>query len=67
MPAQPAAVAGGWEGDTFTVRICFVETPFVTTVRLHATEGDVRMESETNVGFGPTRQPELVGRAVPER
>jgi CubicO group peptidase (beta-lactamase class C family) len=67
MPAQPAAVAGGWEGDTFTVRICFVETPFVTTVRLHATEGDVRMESETNVGFGPTRQPELVGKSVPER
>ena len=64
MPARPAAVAGGWEGETFTLRICFVETPFVSTVRLTMMDGDVRMAAENNVGFGPVKQSELVGKAA---
>jgi len=63
MPARPAAVAGGWEGETFTLRICFVETPFVSTVRLTMMDDDVRMVSEANVGFGAVKQPELVGKS----
>jgi len=63
MPARPAAVAGGWDHDTFTLRICFVETPFVTTVRLTMMDEVVRMVSEANVGFGPVKQPELVGKS----
>ncbi len=66
-PPRPAAVAGGWEGETFTLRLCFVETPFVTTVRLTMTDDEVRMESEANVGFGPVKQPEMVGRAAPAK
>ena len=65
MPARPAAAAGGWHQDTFTLRICFVETPFVTTVRLTVIDDEVRMATENNVGFGPVKQPELVGRAAP--
>jgi hypothetical protein len=61
MPARPAAVAGGFEGETFTSRICFVETPFVTTVRLSFDGDQVRLVSEANVGFGPTKLPEIVG------
>jgi len=61
MPARPAAVAGGFEGETFTSRICFVETPFVTTVRLSFDGDQVRLASEANVGFGPTKLPEIVG------
>jgi hypothetical protein len=64
MPARPAAVAGGWEGNTFTLRLCFIETPFVTTVRLAIMDDEVRMVSEANVGFGAVKQPELVGRAA---
>ena len=64
MPARPAAVAGGWEGDSFTLRICFVETPFVTTVRLLFAGEIVRVNSEANVGFGPVKQPEMVGKAA---
>jgi hypothetical protein len=60
-------VAGGWEGDTFTLRICFVETPFVSTVRLRVDGGELRMAAENNVGFGPVKQPELVGKAAPAK
>ena len=67
MPARPAAVAGGWDQNTFTLRICFVETPFVTTVRLRADGDDLRMATENNVGFGPVKQPEMVGRATPAK
>jgi hypothetical protein len=63
MPARPAAVAGGWEGETFTLRICFVETPFVSTVRLTMMDDEVRMVSEANVGFGAVKQPELIGKS----
>lgn len=66
-PPRPAAVAGGWEGDTFTLRICFVETPFVSTVRLRADGDEVRMATENNVGFGPVKQPEIVGTAKPAK
>ena len=63
MPSRPAAVAGGWAQDTFTLRICFVETPFVITVRLTMMDEDVRMVSEANVGFGSVKQPDLVGKS----
>lgn len=70
LPEQPAAARGGWTAaDAFTAKLCFYETPFTVTVRLtfSGDEGgsgdEVRLESESNVGFGPTRQPPLVGRA----
>jgi hypothetical protein len=62
LKRQPAAAAGGWSGDTFTAKICFYETPFVVTVRLKFSGNEVTVNSETNVGFGRTRQPELVGK-----
>lgn len=62
---QPAAAAGGWDGDSFTARICFVETPYVGTLRL-AFQGDaVTLTGGMNVGFGPTKLPSLEGRADP--
>ncbi len=64
MPEQPAAVAGAWTAaDTFTAKVCFTETPFVVTVRLTFADGAVRCESESNVGFGPTKDAPLVGKA----
>jgi CubicO group peptidase (beta-lactamase class C family) len=64
MPELPVAVAGAWTADdTFTAKICFTETPFVVTVRLKLSGGEVRMESETNVGFGPSKDAPLVGKA----
>jgi hypothetical protein len=64
LAEQPAAAGGAWTADdTFTARLCFVETPFVVTVRLKYTGDEVRLESESNVGFGPTKEAALVGKA----
>ena len=63
LSKQPAAAAGGWTGDTFTAKICFYETPFIATLRLKFSGDELIFNSETNVGFGPTKQPELVGTA----
>ena len=63
MPEQPVAAAGAWTtDDTYTAKICFFETPFVVTIRLKFSGGEVRLESETNVGFGPTKAAALVGK-----
>ena len=64
LPEQPAAASGAWTGDdTFTAKLCFYETPFVTTLKLKFVGDEVRCSSETNVGFGSTRETELVGQA----
>jgi CubicO group peptidase (beta-lactamase class C family) len=60
---QPAAASGAWTADdTFTARLCFYETPFVATVQLKFTGKEVQLNSSWNVGFGPTKQPQLVGK-----
>jgi CubicO group peptidase (beta-lactamase class C family) len=63
MPQQPAATAGGWTGEEFTAKICFYETPFIVTVRLKFSGNELRLNSESNVGFGRTKQPELLGKS----
>jgi CubicO group peptidase (beta-lactamase class C family) len=64
IPEQPTASAGAWTtDDTFTAKVCFVETPFVVTLRLKFTGDEVRVESEMNVGFGPGKEAPLVGKA----
>jgi CubicO group peptidase (beta-lactamase class C family) len=61
---QPAAASGAWTADdTFTAKLCFYQTPFTVTVRLHFSGAEVRCQSESNVGFGPTKEPPLVGKA----
>ncbi len=63
-PEQPAAASGGWTGDdAYTAKICFTETPFILTLRLRFSGDEVMFDSESNVGFGPTKQPRLVGKA----
>jgi hypothetical protein len=64
LPEQPAAVSGAWTSDdTFTAKICFYETPFITTLRLKFTGDQLLFDSESNVGFGQTKQAQLVGKA----
>jgi len=63
LPEHPLAASGVWTADdTFTAKLCFYETPFVVTVRLTFSGEEVRCNSEANVGFGPTKEPELVGK-----
>ena len=64
FPEQPAAASGAWTGDdTYTARICFYETPFILTLTLKFDGDELLLDSESNVGFGPTRPPQLVGKA----
>jgi len=55
---------GAWTGeDTFTAKLCAYETPFYVTVKLQVAGDELRYDLDGNVGFGSTKQPELVGKA----
>jgi hypothetical protein len=60
---QPAAASGAWtEDDTFTAKLCFYETPFTITITLKFSGEELRVNSEANVGFAATKDPQLVGK-----
>lgn len=64
LPTQPVAVSGAWTGDdTFIAKLCFYETPFIFTIRLSFSGDEVRCDVESNVGFGPLKQAQLMGKA----
>ncbi|MEJ2711447.1 MAG: serine hydrolase, partial [Anaerolineales bacterium] len=64
LPRQPIAACGAWtEDNTFTARLCFCKTPYIIMVTLTFSEDEVRYNAEANVGFGPTREPERIGKA----
>jgi hypothetical protein len=58
-------VSGAWTADdTFTIKICAYETPFITTVLLRFRGDELHYQAEVNVGFGERKRPALVGRAT---
>ncbi len=58
----PIAACGNWTAeDQFTAKICLHETPFCLSVALHFSEDKATFDVESNVGFGPTKRPQLVG------
>jgi CubicO group peptidase (beta-lactamase class C family) len=64
LPTQPAAASGAWTADdTFTAKVCFFETPFTVTLGLKFADNQLFLDNTSNVGFGPTKQPQLVGKA----
>jgi hypothetical protein len=63
LSEQPVAASGAWTDDeTFTAKLCFYETPYMVTVRLKFAGEELQFSVETNVGFGPTKEPQLKGR-----
>ena len=63
-PERAVAASGTWVADdTFEAKLWYYETPFSLTVKLRFAGDQVFHDSEFNVSFGPTRQPQLVGRA----
>lgn len=61
---HPAAASGAWTGDdTYTVKLCLLETPFYTTLVFRFNGEQLLLDSEHNVAFGPTSLPQLVGQA----
>lgn len=60
---QPIAARGAWTADdTFTATLAMYETPFVYTVKLKFSGGELRFVNEANVAFGVARESELVGK-----
>ena len=61
--AEPIAVSAAWsEADTLVVKLCIYESPFQQTLRLRFDGDTVTRDAEMNVGFGGTKQPQLIGR-----
>ncbi len=60
---EPVAASGAWTSeDTFSAKSCLYKTPFCATWRLEFAGDIVLFDQEMNVGFGPTKRPQLVGR-----
>jgi hypothetical protein len=64
FPEQPAATAGAWTADgTYQAKICFYETPFIVSMTLKFEGDQLVLDAESNVGFGRTKMPQVVGKA----
>jgi CubicO group peptidase (beta-lactamase class C family) len=64
-PRSKIAARGAWaDDDTFVIKTCHYETPFVETVTCKFDGDKVTMTSKMNVGFGPTERPPLTGIAT---
>jgi CubicO group peptidase (beta-lactamase class C family) len=63
FPDEPTAGTYAWTADdTCAVKLCAFETPFQTTLTLKFEGDQLTLNSEANVAFGPTKQPQLAGR-----
>jgi CubicO group peptidase (beta-lactamase class C family) len=62
-PDEPLAASGAWSGDLLTVKICAYQTPFYSTIKLQFDGNRLIRDAESHVGFGPTKQPQLIGQA----
>ena len=59
---EPMAGTFAWSGDdTCLIKLCAVETPYHTMLKLKFEGDKVILDSETNVAFGPTKRPQLIG------
>lgn len=59
----PAAATSAWAGDdTLVVKQCFTETPYHVAHKFRFDGNEVFYDVQRNVGFGPTKQPQLAGR-----
>jgi len=63
LTEQPVAASGAWPSDAYTARLCFYERPTFITVNLRPSGDELLYDAEYNVTFGPTKQPQLTGRA----
>jgi len=48
--------------DTCALKLCAYETPYETTLTLKFDGDQMTFDSESNVSFGPTKRPQLIGR-----
>jgi hypothetical protein len=59
------AASCAWTSDeTCVFKLCFNETPFISTITFHFSGDQLATIWKDNVSFGPTEHPEIVGRAA---
>jgi hypothetical protein len=55
--------SGAWKNpSTYVIALCYVETPFISTMTLKFDGDQVELATAINVSFGPTAKPTLIGR-----
>ena len=60
----PIAARGVWTcEDTYTLTICYYETPFTQTLTAQFTDDRVIFDVRQNLSFGPTERPPLKGQS----
>ena len=66
---QPAvAASGAWTADSvFTLKLVAPETPFYSTLTFRFDGARLVLDGEHNVAFGPTKLPQLEGKATVSR
>lgn len=63
-PDQAIALNGAWTSkSTYTLKVCFNETPFILTLNLDFDGNQLKLNGQSNVGFGNTKQKQLIGEA----
>ncbi len=64
LKEQWVAASGAWTAeDTFKAKISFYQTHLMLTVSLVFNGNEVKLETEANVGFGPSKDPVMTGTA----
>lgn len=60
---RPVAASGAWTADdTYTIKLCFYETPFCPTITCRFDQDRLIFDFKANVSFGPLERPTLVGQ-----
>jgi len=63
FPDEPTAGTFAWSADdTCVIKLCAYETPYHTTLTVKFDSDQITLDSETNVAFGPTKRPPLIGK-----
>jgi CubicO group peptidase (beta-lactamase class C family) len=58
-----AASAAWTDENTYTIKLCYYETPFCPTLTCHFAGDQLTYQFTANVSFGPLERPQLVGQA----
>jgi hypothetical protein len=69
VPANPeVAASGAWSADSvFTLKLVAPQTPYYSTLTFRFEGERLLLDGEYNVSFGPTKLPQLEGKAVRSR
>jgi hypothetical protein len=62
---EPVAASGAWTADgTYEVRACYHEGVFCSILRCRYADGELQLDIEPNVAWGPAKATTIKGRMV---